>query len=68
MSARTQPHVRTDAGVRPGGRIFTASADGRTRPQGKRGRERTSGLQFSSKNVHYDIPGRDVTDPPVMTQ
>jgi hypothetical protein len=41
--AQTHCHVRADA-------VFAASV-------GKRGRARTSGRTFSSKNVLYDIPG-----------
>jgi hypothetical protein len=44
-SARTRFCVRADA-------VFTASA-------GKCGRGRMSGRAFSSKNVRYDIPGRN---------
>jgi hypothetical protein len=49
MSAQTQKCVRVDAPQCPRGRIFTTSTDGKTyprvkqRPQGKRGRGRTSG-------------------------
>jgi hypothetical protein len=43
LSARTLGCIRADAPQRPRGRIFTASADSKTRPQGKRGRGRMSG-------------------------